>query len=177
MIKVIEADEANAKEIEAKRVAKIEQMTAGQLADFLRSEAWAETDRCRRLVFERAADAIEHKLPQGPKKADLDLQRNGDIILVERYYEIKRELVQGGSKRPATAAFEQLAVEYNFADGETARRIYQRALKRSRLGRPGHQIFLPVSEWMVSRPIAQNCDGTKSATHGGRKGLPFPLFN
>jgi hypothetical protein len=104
-----------------------------QLAMALRTEAWVETDPARKSLFEQAADALEHKLPRGPK-TNPHLQRQEDIELVERVHQLRKELGQSGSKNPATQAYEQIAVELGLGDGESARRTYQRALKRSQLG-------------------------------------------
>jgi hypothetical protein len=108
---------------------------AKQLAASLRTEA-LESDPDRRSLLEAAADALEHKLRRG-RSINPHLRRLDDIIFVERYHALKTALKQSGSKKAATRAFEQLAVEYELADGETARRIYHRAVKRSRLGPTG----------------------------------------
>jgi Asp-tRNA(Asn)/Glu-tRNA(Gln) amidotransferase A subunit family amidase len=112
----------------------IGRMNAKQLANGLRSQAWVEADPDRRALFEQAAAALENKRKRG-RKPNSSLQRQADIVLVERYHEIKKEFEQKGLNNPATQAFEGLAKERGLkGGGETARRIYLRARKRSRLG-------------------------------------------
>jgi hypothetical protein len=112
------------------------QMNAKQLANALRSRAWVEQDPVERSVLEQAADALDKKTKRGPK-TNKHLQRQRDIVLVERYHEIKRKLEANGSNDPVGQAFETLATELELKNRESARRIYERAKSRSSLGPPG----------------------------------------
>jgi hypothetical protein len=107
-------------------------MTSRQLATALLARARTETDPVEKAILKDAAEALEHKRPRG-RKPNEHLHRQDDIQLVERYHELKKKLEHEGINEPAAQAFQRLADERGLQDGESARRIYSRAVDRSRL--------------------------------------------